>query len=150
MLRLYPLIYVVILLLLVSKFHRIWWQYAKVLKDFEWRIDEWFFLYAKTLYQHRDSIYDYEGSVDVLYATKHRIMAAPHKSYVLYYEDIKKDLTYVDELLGGKLVDEQAIRDLDLLYATLLNIRHSYKTRYSFLLVWTVWLYSIWKKPLLD
>ncbi len=150
MLRLYIVIYVIVLLLLVSQFHRVRSQYAAVLKDFERRIDEWFFLYAKTLYEHKDTIYDYEGSVDVLYATKRRIMTGQHKSYVAYFEDIKKDLAYAGDLLWRQLVDEEALRSVDLLYASLMNIRQSYQTWYSFLLVWTIWLYSIWRRPLLN
>lgn len=70
---------------------------------FTYEVDYIFYETARALYQAKESIYEYEKNVNLLYHDKKKIFTKPVLTYETQFPRIWENVRYLEELLGKKI-----------------------------------------------
>ena len=86
---------------------------VQTLQSFTYEIDRLRYQYALLLSKKRSAIYDLNKSLPILYANKKRLLADPRKSYRSEFVRIKKDMQFLESLVGEQVFSADRYEKID-------------------------------------
>ncbi len=142
--RMYVLpIYVIVLVVLVLIQQKVLSWQKNILRSFISDVDAILYQFTKVVYEGRDSIHDYENSVDLLYANRKEMLGSPNKNYIDHFPWIRDDVAYIKSLLGVEIAEESQLDSMDKTHSVLQQSRRLYRGIGWLVTLLTLWLYKL-------
>lgn len=139
-------VYICVLVFLFFVAKKIYAGFQKMKQTCTYEIDKVHFKFALLLYNHREEIYDFANTITILYAHKKEILADPSKTFLSDVELLQKDVQYLEQLLGLKIVSDDQRTTIITMRDLVYKGRYMYLTLMSLLTVLTVGIAAFFTK----
>lgn len=101
------LLYIVMVILLFWFLHSLRKSYSTVMWIFVSSVDAVLYRYTRAIVKAKDTLYDAENTLPLLFANKKRFLENEQPHYEEYLPDLKKDVIYLQDLLQEELIKEE-------------------------------------------
>ena len=138
-------LYIGVLVALVATFVAVSRHQKRFEILFTYEVDYMFYEIARTLYQAKDTIYEYKKSVEVLYHDKKKIFTKPIVSYETHFPVLQENVHYLEQLLEKKIFTDSFGERVQNNYKTLRQIHKINIVTHTILAFWTLGIAKLFR-----
>ncbi len=137
-------IYIVVLIILIALLAQTKRHKRRFEVIFTYDLDFVFYEMAKNIEAGKDSLYDYQNTLEILYHDKKAIFTKPIKSYQEQFPKIQENVAYLEKLLQKEIFAADFRKRLNQNYQALQRVSKVSAFVHTILTFWTLGIAKIW------